>query len=136
MQLFTQFVAIAAAAAPLFTCADAFALRSTNDIIPGKWLIQLKPETDIASIASHHNKVRNIHARNLGRRNGDGPVGGGMERSFHFGNFKAYAGSFDDRTIEELKAMPEVLVVEQDYIMTTSALVTRKKPESCFRPID
>jgi oryzin len=132
MQLFTQFFAIAAAAAPLFSYADAFALRSTNDIIPGKWIIQLKPEIDTASIATHHNKVRKIRARNLGRRNGDGIVGGGMDRSFHFGNFKAYAGSFDDRTIEELKAMPEVLVVEQDYIMTTSALVTRKISENCL----
>jgi hypothetical protein len=31
-----------------------------------------------------------------------------VEREYGFGNFKGYAGSFDDATIEELKALPEV----------------------------
>jgi len=131
MHLFTRFFAIAAAAAPLFESTAALALRATNDneTVPGKWIIQLKPDTDIASIAAHHNKVRDIRARNLGRRDVDCEDG---ERSFDFGSFKGYAGSFDDKTIEELKAMPEVMVVEQDYIMRISALMTRKIPKRHF----
>jgi hypothetical protein len=79
-----------------------------DEIIPGKYIVQLKPDTDVASITAHHNKVRSIHARNLARRGGDGPNGTPVEREYGFGNFKAYAGSFDDATIEELKALPEV----------------------------
>jgi oryzin len=127
MQLFTRFFAIAAAATPFIAQAAPFASRPANEVVPGKWIIQLRPDSDAASIAAHHSRVRDIRARNLARRTyGYGPLASGVERDLCIGNFKAYAGSFDDRTIEELRAMPEVLVVEQDYIMTTSALVTRE----------
>lgn len=108
MQFFTRVLSLVAAAAPLIAYAAPFTSRSTNELVPGKWIIQLKPETDIASIAAHHNKVRNIRARNLARRSGDDPVGGGVEREFQIGDFKAYAGSFDENTIEEMRALPEV----------------------------
>jgi oryzin len=107
MQFFTRILSLAAAAAPFIANAAPLASRATNELIPGKYIIQLKPETDIASIAAHHNKVRSIHARNLGRRSDD-DASTGMEREFQIGDFKAYSGSFDDVTIEELKAMPEV----------------------------
>jgi oryzin len=143
MQFFTRFFALAAAAAPFLANAAPVASRANDDIVPGKYIIQLKPETDIASIAAHHIKVRDIHARNLARRD-DGADSAGKEREFSIGDFKAYAGSFDEATIEELKALPEVskyeiayhyaietnapqvLVVEPDFIMRTSAVVTRK----------
>jgi oryzin len=127
MQLFTRFFAIAAAATPFIAQAAPFASRPANEVVPGKWIIQLRPDSDAASIGAHYSRVRDIRARNLARRTyGYGPLASGVERDLCIGNFKAYAGSFDDRTIEELRAMPEVLVVEQDYIMTTSALVTRE----------
>ncbi|EAT79537.2 hypothetical protein SNOG_13210 [Parastagonospora nodorum SN15] len=101
-------------------------LTPPKEVIPGKYIIQLKPDTDVASIAAHHNKVRSIYARNLARRGEDGTSGSPVEREFGFGDFKAYAGSFDEATIEELKAMPEVLDVEQDFIMRTHAIVTQE----------
>jgi oryzin len=107
MQFFTRVLSLAAAAAPFIASAAPLASRAGNDLIPGKYIIQLKPDTDIASIAAHHNKVRSIHARNLARRD-DGASSAGMEREFQIGDFKAYSGSFDDLTIEELKAMDEV----------------------------
>jgi oryzin len=107
MQFFTRVFVLAAAAAPFLANAAPVASRANDDIIPGKYLIQLKPETDIASIAAHHNKVRSIHARNLARRD-DGETSAGKEREFLIGDFKGYAGSFDENTIEELKALPEV----------------------------
>jgi oryzin len=107
MQFFTRVLSLAAAAAPFIASAAPLASRAGDGLIPGKYIIQLKPDTDIASIAAHHNKVRSIHARNLARRD-DGAGSVGMEREFQIGDFKAYAGSFDDLTIEELKAMDEV----------------------------
>ncbi|KAF2029881.1 oryzin precursor [Setomelanomma holmii] len=126
MKLFTTLITIAAAAAPVIAFAGPYASRGASDPVPGKYIIQLKPETDVASIAAHHSKVRSIRARNLRRRNGYSSAGIGLEREFCIGSFKAYAGSFDKSTIEELKALPEVLVVEQDYFMHTNALVTQE----------
>jgi oryzin len=105
MQLFGHFLLFAA---PLLTYAAPFTPPSINGVVPGKWIIQLKPETDPASIAAHHKKVRSIRSRNLLGRDGYGVLGGGMERELQIGGFKAYVGSFDAITIEELKALPEV----------------------------
>jgi len=109
MQFFTRIVALAAAAAPFLAHAAPVEAPRANEVIPGKYIVQLKPDTDVASIAAHHNKVRSIHARNLARRGNDGPSGSPVEREFGFGDFKAYAGSFDDATLEELKTLPEVI---------------------------
>jgi oryzin len=108
MQFFTRILGLAVTAAPFIANAAPLASRAADDLLPGKYIIQLKPDIDIASIAAHHNRVRSIHARNLARRDGNAAVSGGMEREFQIGDFKAYAGSFDDITIEELKALPEV----------------------------
>jgi oryzin len=107
MQFFTRMLAAAVAAAPFLAQAAPVAPRAEDELIPGKYIIQLKPGTDTASIATHHNKLRDIQARNLARRS-DGEVSAGVEREYDFGDFKGYAGEFDEATIEELKALPEV----------------------------
>lgn len=111
MQFFTSIVALAAAVSPFLASAAPVAARqSANEIIPGKYIVQLKPETDIASIAAHHNIVREIHARNLAKRDVTAAEEeAGVERKFGFGEFKGYSGAFDAATIEELKALPEVI---------------------------
>lgn len=111
MQFLTRITALAAAAAPFLAHAAPVAASPENDIIPGKYIIQLKPDTDVASIAEHHNKVRSIHARNLARRGIDSPGSDPVELEYGFGNFKAYAGSLDEATVEELKNLPEVIKV-------------------------
>lgn len=67
MQFFTRFLALAATAVPFLVQAAPLSPRSTDDLIAGKYIIQLQPDTDIASIAAHRDKVRVIHARNLAR---------------------------------------------------------------------
>ncbi|KAF9697838.1 hypothetical protein EKO04_004302 [Ascochyta lentis] len=125
MQFFTRIVALAAAATPFLASAAPLSARQADDKIPGKYIVQLKPDTDVASIAAHHNAVREIHARNLAKRDVTAEEEAGIEREYGFGDFKGYAGAFDAATIEELKSLPEVLEVVEDYIMTTSALVTQ-----------
>ncbi|KAI8931532.1 hypothetical protein NX059_011189 [Plenodomus lindquistii] len=124
MKFFTRLLAATAAVPFLAQAAPVVAPRAADELIPGKYIVQLKPETDIAAIAAHHNTVRAIHARNLARR-ADGEESAGIEREYEFGDFKGYAGAFDDKTVEELKALPEVLLVEQDFKMYTTALVTQ-----------
>lgn len=110
MQFFTRLIAIAAAVTPFFSSATPVSARQSADgVIPGKYIVQLKPEADVSSIGAHLNAVREIHARNLAKR--DVAVveeETGVEREFGFGDFKGYSGAFDAATVEELKALPEV----------------------------
>lgn len=106
MQFITRLAAFAVAAAPFLASAAPF---QKSEIVPGKYIIQLKPDVDVATIASHRIKVREIHARNVLRRRAfSNAETGGVEKEFGFGDFHAYAGGFDAATIEELRNMPEV----------------------------
>lgn len=113
MQFFTCAVAIATVLTPFFASAVPVSARQTADeIIPGKYIIQLKPDADVASIAAHHDVVRDIHARNLAKRDiAAAEEEAGVEREFGFGDFKGYSGAFDAATVEELKALPEASFV-------------------------
>lgn len=106
MQFFTRILTVAVVAAPFLAAAVPLAAGQGDDRIPGKYIVQLRPGTDVAAIMAHHNTVREIHARNLARRQEESSVG--VEREYNFGGFKGYAGSFDAATAEELKALPEV----------------------------
>ncbi|CAI6331905.1 unnamed protein product [Periconia digitata] len=116
MQSFVRVLALAAAALPFLGQAAPVDPVSTQTI-PGKWIVQLKPEADVATVASHMINVREIHRRNLARSEIH-TLSAGIEREFGFGMFKGYAGAFDDATVDELRNMPEVMTVEEDYEMT------------------
>ncbi|EFQ93600.1 hypothetical protein CFE70_010170 [Pyrenophora teres f. teres 0-1] len=129
MRFSTRVTAFIAAAAPFFANAAPFgAEQKANEIIPGKYIVQLKAEANVAEVAAHHDRVRIIYARNLARRGEGGASGAPVEREYGFGEFKAYAATFDDATAEELKGLPEVLSVEPDFIMRTTAFVTQASP--------
>lgn len=125
MQPFARLVALAAAALPFFVLAAPVPEAAAGDVIPGKWIIQLKPEANIAAVAS---QVQDIHARNIARREISDAEIGGIENEYDLGSFKGYSGSFDTATVEELKNLPEVLNVEQDFIMTTLDVITQSAP--------
>lgn len=108
MQFFTRVLAFAAAAAPFLGLAAPVSTAVAGQVIPGKWIITLKPDADIAAVAAHKLKVREIHARNIARRDVSERESGGIEREYGFGEFKGYSGSFDAATVDELKNMPEV----------------------------
>ncbi len=110
MYILTHAIVFVVAAAPLFTSAAPLSARQPKDgVIPGKYIIRLKPGTDIASIATHHEVVREIHARNLAKRHVTAAEEeAGVEREYGFGKFKGYAGAFDAATVDELKSLPEV----------------------------
>ncbi|ORX96470.1 peptidase S8/S53 domain-containing protein [Clohesyomyces aquaticus] len=115
MQVFIRVVALTAAAAPSFAQAAPVPEGGVQTTaISGKWIVQLKPEASIASVAAHKLRVREIHARNLARR---GETSERIEHEYGFGGFKGYARAFKDAMVEELKGMAEVLSVEPDYEM-------------------
>jgi oryzin len=123
MQFFTRVVAIAIVATPFFAnAAPVSAREAADEIIPGKYIVQLKPEADVSSVVSHLNVVREIHARNLAKREvAVAEEKAGIEREFGFGDFKGYSGAFDAATVEELKALPEVRGIQPVQTHLTDA---------------
>jgi len=71
--------------------------------IPGKYIITLKEGTTDATTASHLAWVQNVHKRSLDGRNLKG-----VEKTYKAARFRAYAGEFDDATIEQIRNHPEV----------------------------
>jgi hypothetical protein len=102
MQLFTRVLTLAASAAPFLAQAAPLATRSTEDVIAGRYIVQLMPNVDVASIAAHHEKVRSI------RRRDNHDMAASIDQEFDLGDFKGYTGSFDPAVIAELEALPEV----------------------------
>jgi oryzin len=97
MQLFSRLIFFAAAVLPFLSNAAPVLTRSA-DVIPGKYIVQFMPDTDLASIAAHHHTVRSLVRRDEVA----------VEREFDLGDFKGYVGSFDAATADALNALPEV----------------------------
>lgn len=101
--------------------------RRSAEKIPGKYIVTFKPGTDTAKIESHTSWATNLHKRNLERRDEtSGEVPAGIEKSYKIKDFAAYAGSFDDVTIEEIRKSADVAHVEEDQIWYLDALTTQK----------
>ncbi|KAI1776477.1 subtilisin-like serine protease pepD [Hypoxylon cercidicola] len=94
--------ALAAGLAGILNLQDA-------DVIPGKYIVSLRPEADAAL---HLSWVRDVHRRSLSRRGGSSTAG--LEKTYGFGDFSAYAGEFDDETIMQILRSENVLHVEAD----------------------
>jgi oryzin len=125
MQFFARALSLAVATVPFLAHAAPLATRSTADAIVGRYIVQLLPNADVASITAHHEKVRSIKARHLGRRD-DPDMTAVIDQEYDFGDFKGYAGAFVPAVIAEMEALPEVLLIEKDSLMYPTALVTRK----------
>jgi oryzin len=109
MHSITHFLAIAVAALPYL--AQAAPIAGVSEAFPtirGKWIVTLKPGVDITTVTSHHERVREIHARNIARRSVSVSEAGGVEHQYGFGSYNGYSGSFDDATVAELNALDEV----------------------------
>jgi oryzin len=94
----------AALAAP--TPAEQIAPR---EIVPNKYIITLKEGVAASDFESHVNWVNEVHSRK--KRDV-----GGVDQEFHIGEWNAYAGEFDEETIEEIKNNPDVFDVEEDQV--------------------
>jgi subtilisin family serine protease len=94
----------------LLPAALAAPMTKKDDIIPGKYIITLKPGVDAVSVESHLTWVKDVHKRSLKRNTA------GIENTYEIKDWKAYAGEFDDATIAEIKANGDVALVEPDTI--------------------
>lgn len=74
-----------------------------SDEIPGKYIVTLKSTASVAKVESHLQWVGDVHRRSLSKRET-----AGIEHKFNIKNWNAYAGQFDEDTIKEIEASPEV----------------------------
>jgi oryzin len=81
--------------------ATAFAAPD-DDAVPGKFIVTLQPDAGL-DLTSHTEWVSEVHVRNLRRRGGDTS---GVEKTFNL--LHAYSGSFDEETLEIIKANSSV----------------------------
>lgn len=78
--------------------AIAAALPTDKGIIPGKFVVALKPTDDLNL---HARWVSDVNRESLSRR---GVESVGIDKTFSFPGFKGYSGSFDEETIKIIKA--------------------------------
>jgi oryzin len=74
--------------------------QQKRDVIPGKYIITLKEGVDSSS---HLSWVKTVHRRSLTKRDT-----AGIEKTYSINTWNAYAGEFDDATLEQIKANDDV----------------------------
>ncbi|OTA99672.1 hypothetical protein M426DRAFT_324923 [Hypoxylon sp. CI-4A] len=111
--------ALALAAPALATLADLLDLQGT-DVVPGKYIVSLKPGADITthlswvhSIIHHHHHQQSVSRRDTA----------GVEKKYGFGDFSGYAGAFDDETVTRILQNENVLTVEPDRVAHLTSTV-------------
>lgn len=102
-------LALGAALLPAAALAAPTAPRDTPDAAPGKYIVTLKQDANVDT-AEHLTWVQDIHRRSLSKRDT-----AGVEKTYNISTWSAYAGEFDDATLEEIKANPDVAEVIPDY---------------------
>lgn len=73
-------------------------------LLASKFIVALKPTANV-DLDLHARWVSDMHGQALARR---GVESGGIDKTFSFPGFKGYSGSFDEKTIEMIKANSSV----------------------------
>jgi oryzin len=87
---------------PLVSAAPT-QVQQKREVIPGKYIVTLKDSASAADVESHLSWVQSVHARSLAKRQT-----AGVEKTYNINSWNAYAGEFDDDTLEEIKASADV----------------------------
>ncbi|POS79187.1 alkaline serine protease Alp1 [Diaporthe helianthi] len=95
-----------AGALPLLA-APTEPVRRQDKVIPGKFIVQLKPGSSPESVSAHQLRVRGL----LARRDES------IKDTYQIGDFNAYSGDFDATTADVIASLPEVLSVVPDEII-------------------
>lgn len=83
-------------------------------LINNSYIIMLKPGVDAQTMLMHFDLVSSTHAEHpLNGESSDA----GLKHVYDGPKAKGYAGTFSDRTVERIRAQPEVDYVEQDQVV-------------------
>ncbi|KFA46894.1 hypothetical protein S40293_03613 [Stachybotrys chartarum IBT 40293] len=106
----------------VFAAAGHALPASSSSVVPGKFIVSLKASADV-DLGSHTQWVSEVHARNIARRAGDST---GVDQTFSFPGYQAYSGSFDEETLDSIRANPNVSYVEPELIFMPTAVITQE----------
>ena len=90
---------------------------STADEIPNSYIIKFKDHVTDSSASDHHSWIQKIHSgredeRMELRKRSQFPivdeVFSGLKHTYNIGDFRGYAGHFDDDVIEQIRNHPDV----------------------------
>lgn len=108
-------LALVAGALLPFVNAAPVASQPQARAIPNKYIVTLKESADVES---HLAWAKDVHARSLGRRDLSG-----VEKTFNISDFNGYSGSFDDATIEEIKASDAVSPLNHPFCSESMQMI-------------
>jgi len=101
-------------------------LAATGDVIAGSYIVMLKPETPDAEFRAHTSWAAGV-CSGVAKNGGSSTVGETLAHTYLFGTMKGYAGAFDNKTIEDIAARPEVAYVEPDRVVGTAAMIVSSR---------
>ncbi|KAI4867658.1 alkaline proteinase [Hypoxylon rubiginosum] len=87
------------------------ATQQKREVIPNKYIVTLKEGITSDDFKSHLNWARDVHARSLSKRGTTG-----VSHEYQINTFNAYAGEFDEETLEQIKSNPDVAEIEEDQV--------------------
>ncbi|WAO95662.1 Hypothetical protein NCS54_01329600 [Fusarium falciforme] len=90
--------------------AAPFNYKLQEEVIPGKYIVTLKTDSDDTTVQSHLHWVEDVHRRSLSKRSTVG-----IQSTYNATNWHGYFGEFDEDTIKEIEASPEVAFIEPDH---------------------
>ncbi|KAF3932371.1 Oryzin [Dactylella cylindrospora] len=110
------------AAAPVSSVLDVAPASSAvpqAGLVPGKkYIVVLKDTITAQELHDHTIWAGKVQTRNLRKRQEQGsPISielMGVEKTFNINKFKAYAGAFDQDTLDEIEGSEEVEYIEED----------------------
>lgn len=113
MQHFAKVVfAVFGLAVPALTAPVDISALQDGDLIPGKYIVSLKPGVDAQA---HLSWVQGVHRRSLSRRDTTG-----LEKTYGFGSFNGYAGEFDEDTVAQIRGHENVMPNHVRFAKTRS----------------
>ena len=112
-------LACVAAAAPSFSFetihgeAAPVISSSTAEEVPNSYIIKFKDHVDASKADRHHGWIQSIHDASNDdqlelRKRGVSDIFTGMKHTYNIGDFRGYAGHFDDDVIEQIRNHPDV----------------------------
>ncbi|KAF4442963.1 hypothetical protein F53441_11607 [Fusarium austroafricanum] len=106
--------------------APAVPAAGAGSVIPGSYIITLKPDVDATKAKTHIKWVTDIHKRSLTKHD----TAFGVERTYDCqSGFQGYAGTFGDTTIEAIRKSSEVLAIEPNRVWKLSRVNSKRDIE-------
>lgn len=88
-----------------FTVSALPVTKRDPEVVPGKYIVTLKPGVPVSAVKTHLNWVRDVHSRSLSRRDASG-----IDQIYSIKDFNGYAGSFDEATISQIRNSDDVSI--------------------------